>query len=718
MSYQIKLFALFATICLVIILSNLGVHVIAVSGEIGKQTKDAIIGIAELLTKSDSSPGLIALLLFTTLILLGTAYYVRTRNQKLVISDMANSILAVGDIEEFAEKYQEIRYDLSKKNNLQVTDYPANKYRHTLWEAWEEFCETIVLDDIDGPLRLRNSIRPASFINIEDLGFGPGLFRILPNIFVSAGLFLTFLGLVAALHQFAQTMTGGSDNMDTAMQNFMQIASAKFIMSLVGLLCSIVFTVLLRARSDLIDRELHKLCTAIERRLVFVSLEDIGFRQLRAATEQREHLREIGMGMVAELQKPLEALPDKITTAIADRMDPIFDRVAAMGTSNVEGMVGDLSTQLSQSVGNALTQASVSLGEATDRIGMMVDRMGDTNTQAGEGLQTALDQMAKAMSDMRNEVATSGQTASDALNAGTENLLSVMNETLAGIRDNTSEGAEAMRTAAQDMGKAAEGFRETLDAVSADSAEAARLRITASTNQAGEAIEGAGQNLLESFGKTSSEIAKLGEDMSGTIREDILSRLEAMSARLEETSEAIQRSASSANSAATGMGRGADSIHGASESFKSASKELISASEPLRHSHERIESGLIQLGNTVETVSEMLIRNSTLVASNAAHVLETAVAALGSERDGVRSTMESTRATLAQLNKEVEKLDQIDQMLGRALQQYNSQLDAALGSAQDYVTQMRDTLTPGVDTLKSVVEQAENFIPAQKRPVR
>lgn len=687
--------------------------------EIGKQTKDGIIKIAELLTKSDSSPGLIALLLFTTLILLSIAYYARTRSQKLAISDMANSILAVSNIEEFAEKYQEIRHDLSQKNNISYKNkHPTSKYRHTLWEAWEEFSETIVLDDIDGPLRLRNSIRPASFINIEDLGFGPGLFRILPNIFVSTGLFLTFLGLVAALHQFAQTMTGGSDNMDTAMQNFMQIASAKFIMSLVGLLCSIIFTVLLRARSNLIDRELQKLCTAIERRLVFVSLEDIGFRQLRAATEQREHLREIGMGMVAELQKPLDALPDRITTAIADRMDPIFERVAAMGTSNVEGMVGDLSTQLSQSVGNALTQASESLGEATDRIGMMVDRMGDTNTQAGEGLQTALDQMAKAMSDMRNEVATSGQTASDALNAGTENLLSVMNETLAGIRDNTSEGAEAMRTAAQGMGKAAEGFRETLEAVSADSAEAARLRIAASTNEAGVAIEGAGQTLLESFGKTSREIAKLGEDMSDTIGEDILSRLEAMSIRLEETSEAIQRSASSANSAATGMGRGADSIHGASESFKSASKELISASEPLRHSHERIESGLIQLSSTVESVSEMLIRNSASVASNAAHVLETAVAALGSERDGVRSTMESTRATLAQLNKEAEKLDQIDQMLGRALQQYNLQLDAALGSAQDYVTQMRDTLTPGVDALKSVVEQAENFIPTQNRPTR
>ena len=693
-------------------------HVPDTLAEIGNQTKDGIIAIAELLTKSDSSPGLIALLLFIALILFSVMYYFRTSGQKLAISDMTKSILAVSDIEEFAEKYPELRHNLSRQKSIFARDNSAEKHRKALWEAWEEFSETIVIDDIDGPVRLRNSVRPASFINIEDLGFGPGLFRILPNIFVSIGLFLTFLGLVAALHQFAQTMTGVGSNMDTAMQNFMQIASAKFIMSLVGLLCSILFTILLRARSDVIDRELHKLCIGIERRLIFVSLEDIGFRQLRAATEQREHLREIGMGMVAELQKPLNALPDKITSAIADRMDPIFDRVTAMGTSNMEGMVGDLSTQLSQSVGNALTSASDSLGEATDRIGMMVDRMGDTNIQAGEGLKTALDQMATAMSDMRDEVATSGQTASNALTVGTDNLLSVMNETLAGIRDNTSQGAEAMRVAAQDMGKAAEGFRDTLNAASADSAEAAKLTMAKSTDEAGAAIEGAGQTLLESFGEASLKIEKLGADMSSTIAEEILSPLEAIVTKLEATAEAIQRSTSSANSAATGMSRGADSINGASEGFRNASKEMVSASEPLRNSHERIESELSQLGITVEKVSETLIRNSNSVATNAAQVLETTVAALESEREGVRSTMESTRATLSQLSKEADKLDQIDEMLGRALMQYNSQLDSALGSAQDYVTQMRDTLTPGVDALKSVVEQAENFMPAQKRPTR
>ena len=351
--------------------------------EFGLDLKDSIIAVAEFLTLSDSRPGLIAALLVFSTVVLAIVFFLRTSRQLKAVKELDHHVRDFDGIEAFAEGYAEFQHSLKK-------DYRRNGPRGTVWEAWDEFNETIVLDDVeDGPPKLRNSIRPASFLNVEDLGFGTGLFRVLPNTLVSVGLFLTFLGLVAALHQFAQSMDAGSVGMDQAMRDFMQIASAKFVMSLVGLLCSIAFTILLRARQTKIDHTLRRLCTGIERRLVFVSLEDIGFRQLRAATEQREHLREIGYGMVAELQKPLEALPEKITGAIAERMDPIFDRVTSMGTSSMEGMVGDLSQQLSQSVGHALTRASESLGEATDRIGTMVDRMseeGDALRFQGEGL--------------------------------------------------------------------------------------------------------------------------------------------------------------------------------------------------------------------------------------------------------------------------------------------------------------------------------------------
>ena len=110
-------------------------HVPDTLAEIGNQTKDGIIAIAELLTKSDSSPGLIALLLFIALILFSVMYYFRTSGQKLAISNMTKSILAVTDIEEFAEKYPKLRDDLSRQKSIFSRGNPTQKHRRALWEA-------------------------------------------------------------------------------------------------------------------------------------------------------------------------------------------------------------------------------------------------------------------------------------------------------------------------------------------------------------------------------------------------------------------------------------------------------------------------------------------------------------------------------------------------------------------------------------------------------
>lgn len=79
-------------------------------------------------------------------------------------------------------------------------------------------------------------MRPSQFFNLEDLHFGGGLSRVLPGLFVTVGLFLTFLGLFSALHAM-NTAEGVSEE---AMTNLLTVASAKFIMSLTGLACSIM----------------------------------------------------------------------------------------------------------------------------------------------------------------------------------------------------------------------------------------------------------------------------------------------------------------------------------------------------------------------------------------------------------------------------------------------------------------------------------------------
>ncbi len=681
-------------------------------GEAGRTVVSAVIALAEILTKSDASPGIVAGVFLIALIGCSAVFALKMQGRRRAVKQLHKAVTEHVGTHAFAKNFETTRGAINEYKD-------ASKPWRSLWKGWEEYCETIVVDDVDGPPILRNSIRPTSFLNMEDLGFGPGSFRIVPSTFVSTGLLLTFLGLVAALHGFSSSLSGDANQpgvaMDSAMTDFMQIASAKFVMSLVGLFCSIIFTILMRRMVDGTDAALHNLCVEIERRLVFVSLEDIGFRQLRAATEQREHLREIGYGMVAELRAPLEALPEHITRSIAQQMDPIFEKVSNLGTSSMEGLVGDLSSQLSHSVGQALTRASESLGEASDRIGAMVDRMNTSNAQAGEGLQTALGQLATSLKELREEVTATGSAASSAMNEGAERMLSVMNDTLSGIRENTSQGAAAMGEAAGEMRKAAEGFREQLANAAADGAAAVEARMAASSAEASNAIDGAGKSLLSAFEATSAQIAKLGGDMGETVSQELLSRLDEISTKLQDMAASIDKGATGAKTAANGFADTANTMVGASETFSAASRDLVSAAEPLRTSQLRIEDSLRKLGATVENVSDTLMQNAKQIAESSGHVLETAQVALGNEREGIRQSMEATRAALGELSDQAERLDQIDQMLGRALSDYNTKLNEALGAAQDHISTMRDTLAPGLDTLRNVVEQAEEFMPKQKR---
>ncbi|PJN93762.1 hypothetical protein CNY89_18565, partial [Amaricoccus sp. HAR-UPW-R2A-40] len=217
-------------------------------------------------------------------------------------------------------------------------------------ETWKEYRDTLIDQTVDGQTVLRNSARPSMFFNLDDLGFGAGFARFIPGLFVTAGLFLTFLGLISALT--SMDLSGG--NSTAALNDLLQIASAKFIMSLTGLLCSIVFTIVLRVEMGRLERRLHQLCHDLERRLSFVSLESLAIDQLKAAQEQREHLRALAFEMVAELGRPLrEELPAAISNSITTAMSPLLDQVSRMGTDGMGSMVEDLSRQFSGDVSRA-----------------------------------------------------------------------------------------------------------------------------------------------------------------------------------------------------------------------------------------------------------------------------------------------------------------------------------------------------------------------------
>lgn len=141
--------------------------------------------------------------------------------------------------------------------------------------AWAGFCES--LDELDGKGgALSALVAPRDVLTRETLHLGHGIWRHVPGLFVSTGLVLTFLGLIAALRESGQTiLLAGEDPelLKDSLSDLLRIASAKFIMSLTGLVASIVLGFYLNLLDSRTNRLLAQLSGVIENRVSLASPE-------------------------------------------------------------------------------------------------------------------------------------------------------------------------------------------------------------------------------------------------------------------------------------------------------------------------------------------------------------------------------------------------------------------------------------------------------------
>jgi hypothetical protein len=497
---------------------------------LGVWTKQMILAFAAHLA-GDAVPGLVALGLVCAAFLFAVSAIITFRNRIRAVKQLRAQLKAIED-RPLAEARDTISAWFSGNRKDTATASLAG--------AWDEFNETLFIDDTQGAPVLRNAVRPGAFFNLDDLHFGAGFFRILPGVFVSLGLSLTFLGLIAALTEMSQ---GGRID-DATMARLLGIASAKFIMSLTGLLCSIGLTILLRSRAGRLDDQLHALCRALERRLTFASLEEIALRQLAAVVEDREHHRQLTLQMIAEIGGPLKnELPQAISASISSAMQPLLDQVSRQGADSMSTMVGDLTQQLSTGVGTALTQASERLAMAGDKIGQLADRMDQSSGRMGTEMEGAVARVAQAVDELRGAMASTAQSTSGAFTQGAEHLLAVMNETLEGIRDNTSDGARAMSSAATEIRAAADTMRIEMEGAAQAGAEAARARMQVAGEDVGAAIGAAGRSVMDAFGKAGNDIARLSDELSAKAGAELIQPIGAIAGQLDAMVSTLEKSA-------------------------------------------------------------------------------------------------------------------------------------------------------------------------------
>ena len=158
----------------------------------------------------------------------------------------------------------------SASDTAQTFDFPEFQAK------WTEYFSSVKPDPISG--RPSIPIEPRSIFNIENLDLNLRNFERVAALFVSVGLVLTFMGLVAALQQSgAAVLSAGSDNVEikASLSDLLIILSSKFILSITGLLCSIAINLAIDQRLKYNRSCLSRLNAALARTVDFLPVEVI-----------------------------------------------------------------------------------------------------------------------------------------------------------------------------------------------------------------------------------------------------------------------------------------------------------------------------------------------------------------------------------------------------------------------------------------------------------
>jgi ABC-type transporter Mla subunit MlaD len=675
--------------------------------DIGSATSQFIFFGSSFLTQ-EAAPGLVSIGILTGLLIAFMLVGLSARRKLAALKWLEVQVRNTKDKQEFAAGVNRISQEAKKVRTLKM-------YAH-ISAAWDEFRETLIEDNgADRPI-LRNSVRPSSFFNLEDLHYGPAFSRYVPGLFVTVGLFLTFLGLIAALRQITGMSGASPEEMRASLDGLLGAASAKFIMSLTGLLASILFTVFLRTLTGNIEGRIHTLCAALEKRLLFISIEEVAMEQLTIARGQKDSFMEIGTTLVAELGRSLQKeIPDSISSSISAAMAPLLDKVGKAGSDGVGQMVTDLSSRFSEDVGRALSDASEQLSAAGDKIASLSDRMDRSSGQMGQEMEVSIGKLAQAAEDLSSRLQTAAETTDGKLNEGAERLLVIMNETLDGIRRNTADGADALKEAAADMRTSAGTAREERDAAAASGSEAVRSRMETAGSDVEGVITEAGRGMAALVTSSGHDLLAASGEFREKIRADLVGPIVEVVEQLDKMAGRLKDGSGQIATAAVNIKSGGEATKTAAETLTTASRDIQAASGPIRTSVERLEIATTGLAASTADAAETVTKSSRETAENAARVLDAAKAALGAEQKLIEISLTKLGEALDHMERQREQIDDMDEKLGTAFTQFATQVRTSLETFAQHVRSMNGELAPALNTMREIVDQAEKFIPEQRR---
>ena len=611
--------------------------------DLGGQIVDLVRGIAGFLFTNESAPGWASLVLVATLIVLWMWHrFTALRLGSAVRA--ARAVLDAGSGHITVERLMRIEAGF-----LEIKGAKNRGPRHRLAVAWEEFRETSILPgpEID---RLSNTVRPAAFFHREELGLDRGVWRQVPAMFVSVGLFLTFLGLVAALDQTGRILDGatGSDDGSATdgLKTLLNIASTKFIMSLTGLLCSIIFTLVLRSNARRMDAALHALCDDIEKCCVFLSEQTILGEILEQAKEQTDHLKSFSTELVAQIATPLrEDLPNSIREAMQQAMVPVVENISRGTSEGVESLVGSVSAQLVEGVRDSVLSMNGVIGEVRTSLEAVTERLDRSAGAIGDRMDEAVQGLARTSADGAQRIGDATRTM--------------------------AEGVEALSQLVQG------GVTAAADATARDMEQAGRAMVSGVVD----ATATMRDSLLD-------PVTVLVESIRG-----LASGVETATGRIGEYAQSVESSGTAIASTNEGLERSADT--------------LIAATQPVQDMVLGIASATRNMGDRVDAASEAMRRTT----EHTETIMRGTRQAIDASQSAMLGAAGSLERAVTEFREVLDRYGVIDQSLGDAFKKIDDAVRSSIDEIATFEQKLNAEFGLALNRLEAVIAQTDPFVP-------
>ena len=180
------------------------------------------------------------------------------------------------------------------------------------------------------------------------------LFETMPNLLIGFGLMCTFIFLAVALQQAGLALNAldvSARQQDQALQSLIATAGGKFITSIAGLLCSLLWNWRAKVALENLQANIDALCHALRSQVPDNAAEASVRLQLNLFQDMLEQNR----AQVSQLRRFEGDFANAIGEAMSRHMQPTFDKLS--------GLADSIQTS-SQSFGQAGSQAADELGKA------------------------------------------------------------------------------------------------------------------------------------------------------------------------------------------------------------------------------------------------------------------------------------------------------------------------------------------------------------------